>query len=251
MARELLSVLRFAVVSSLPGTATKGDGCVLSGDGHLYVYDGAAWVDHGASGGGSQGPAGVAQAAVDFGSVPYPARSFDIVDANAATSQNVLSSIALDADGEFEGTPLAVAAYVPSAGTIRVVVAAAQPGGMVTGIVRVNYLLGNTPHAETTQVDGSTGQLDDYDTAGHRILKFTAGGVEITGLVAPGAGQPRVVHIIAPATCILHDQSSVPGSASAAANRIALGIYAPNVMIVTGTLIYDEDDTIWRPAAAF
>lgn len=155
MARELLSVLRFAVVAALPGTAAKGDGCVLSGDGHLYVYDGAAWVDHGA------------------------------------------------------------------------------------------------PHAETTQVDGSTGQLDDYDTNAHRILKFTAGGVEITGLVAPGAGQPRVVHIIAPATCILHDQSTVPGSASAAANRIALGVYAPNVTIVTGTLIYDEDDTIWRPAAAF
>lgn len=246
MARELLSVLRFAVVAALPGTAAKGDGCVLSGDGHLYVYDGAAWVDHGASGGGSGGPAGVSQAAVDFGSTPYPSRTFDVADSLAATSQNVLASIAADADGEFEATPLAVAAYVPSAGTIRVIVTATQPGGMVSGIVRVNYLLGNTPHAETTQLEGTSGTFDDYPVNGHRILKFQAA-VTLTGIAAPAAGQPRVLHIIAPANCVLHHLDA----GSAAANQFSLGIYAPSATINTGTLVYDDDSALWRPAAAF
>lgn len=48
---ELVSKLRFAVVSTLPGGATRGDSLVLQSNGHLYVYDGAAWVDTGAAGG--------------------------------------------------------------------------------------------------------------------------------------------------------------------------------------------------------
>lgn len=57
MTTELLSVIRPAVVASLPstGASTKGDTCVLAGDGHLYTFDGAAWVDNGASGGGGGG----------------------------------------------------------------------------------------------------------------------------------------------------------------------------------------------------
>jgi hypothetical protein len=53
MAIELLSALRPAVVAALPVSPAKGDTVVLSGDGHLWTYNGAAWVDNGASSGGS------------------------------------------------------------------------------------------------------------------------------------------------------------------------------------------------------
>lgn len=54
MAKELLSVVRFAIVATLP-SGVQGDTCVLSTDGHLYTHDGASWVDNGAAGGGGGG----------------------------------------------------------------------------------------------------------------------------------------------------------------------------------------------------
>lgn len=53
MAIELLSALRPAVVAALPVSPAKGDTVVLAADGHLWTYNGAAWVDNGASSGGS------------------------------------------------------------------------------------------------------------------------------------------------------------------------------------------------------
>lgn len=67
MAIEYLSVLRFAVVGSLPGTATQGDACVWSTNGHLYVYDGSSWID---TESGGVGIGGSGTATIDFGAAP-------------------------------------------------------------------------------------------------------------------------------------------------------------------------------------
>lgn len=60
MARQLLSPLRFVVVSAFPAGPAVGDSVVLSSNGHLHTYDGASWVDN-----GSTVTSGVAE--VDFG----------------------------------------------------------------------------------------------------------------------------------------------------------------------------------------
>jgi hypothetical protein len=253
MAKELLSVLRFAVVAALPGGATKGDACVLTADGHLYVFDGSAWVDHGATGGGSSGPAGVSQAVVDFGATAYPSRVFDISDSLAATSQNVLASIATDADSEFEMTPLAVAAFVPVNGTIRVIVAAPPPASFVSGLVRVNYLLGNTPVSETEIVEVGAGQFDSFDPGSARILVFTSGAASLTGIRAPGPGQPRVLHVACEPTLTIYGETDALSIALASplVDQFALGVYEPFTAIRGATFFYDSTAQRWRPGGAF
>lgn len=252
MARELLSVLRFAVVATLPGGASKGDSCVLTSDGHLYVFDGAVWVDTGASGGGSPGPAGVTQALVDFGSVPHPSRSFDIVDPLALVSQNVLSSVASDEAGEFEVEPLTVAAHVVSTGVIRCVVA--SPTGRVSGVVRVNYLLGNTPVGDVQKNVSVAGTYDDFDNEGARIVNFTDVGANgLSGILPPVPGAPKMIVLVCDNGLSVYDEGSVSGMVSAANARFRLGIYAPGpAVIYTATIVYDDNPSVekWRFAAA-
>jgi len=90
MAFELLSVLRFAVVSSLPGTAAQGDAVVLTSNGHLYVYDGSGWVDHGATGAGGLNSG---TATIDFGAFPGTVDASVVITGQAgiATSSKVLA----------------------------------------------------------------------------------------------------------------------------------------------------------------
>lgn len=247
-----LSVLRFANVSALPGGATKGDSCVLTSDGHLYTYNGTSWVDNGAAGGGGPGPAGVSQATVDFGSAPYPSRAFDIVDANALVTQNVLASIASDDNGEFECEPLTVAAHVTSTGVIRCIVA--SPTGRVSGTVKVNYLLGNTP-AEDGQLNVPVAAIyDNLDTQGARVINFTAVGANgLTGLLPPVAGAPRVLVLVCANGLSIFDEADVASAGSSANARILLGIYAPGPAVITAaTIVYDDNPTVlkWRFAAA-
>lgn len=88
MAKEFLSVVRFAVVASLPGTAAQGDACVLSSNGHLYVYDGSGWVDHGATGGGGGTTRGTA--VVDFGASPEDRASVAVTGQGAIGAGSVV-----------------------------------------------------------------------------------------------------------------------------------------------------------------
>ncbi len=252
MARELLSVLRFANVATLPGGASKGDACVRTADGHLYVFDGTAWIDTGASGGGSSGPAGVTQAVVDFGATPHPARAFDIADPLALTSQSVLASIASDAAGDFEREPLCVAAHVISTGTIRCIVA--SPAGNVSGLVRVNYLLGNTPVGDAQKTVAIAATYDNFDPEGARVVNFTAVGANaLSGILSPVAGAPKVLVLVCDNGLNIYDEASVSGLVSDPEARIRLGIYAPGpAVIYTATLVYDDNPTVqkWRFAAA-
>ncbi len=253
MAKELLSVLRFAVVAALPGGATKGDACVLTTDGHLYVFDGTAWVDHGATGGGGGGPAGVSQATVDFGATPYPARVFDISDDLAGVGQHVLASIGTDDNGEFELSPLAVSAYVPSTGVVRVTVAACGNGANVAGLVKVNYLLGNTPVSETELLISTAGQIDNLDPGDARILIFDGASPDLTGIRAPGAGQPRVLWLGCTAGLTVRGQTDALNVALASplVAQIALAVYEPFTTITGASFFYDSTLQRWRPSGAF
>lgn len=249
----LRSRLRFAVATSLPGTGNvQGDGLVLSTDGHLYIWDGAAWVDHGATGGGGGGPAGVSQATVDFGAVPSMAKSFDVSDALAGVGQHVLTSIGTDSVGDFEGEPLCVSAFVISTGLIRVIVAATGTG-RVSGLVRVNYLLGNTPVAETEIVDAATGQHDSFDPGDARIIIFTDAAASLTGIRAPGPGQPRVLWIGCTSGLTVYGQTDALNLALASplVDQIALAVYEPSTVITGASFFYDSTLQRWRPSGAF
>ena len=65
MARQLLSPLRFVVVSAFPAGPTVGDSVVLSSNGHLHTYDGVSWVDNASTIAG--GNSGVSEVDFDVG----------------------------------------------------------------------------------------------------------------------------------------------------------------------------------------
>lgn len=143
MSIELVSALRFVVVSAFPGSPAQGDTVVLASDGKLYTYDGSSWV---AAGGGS-GSFTTYETTVDFGSVFLQSKTFDVTHSGANTAQRVVANVAssmpsgVDAD-ELEMDPLIVSAHVVSTNTIRFLVSVVSPFSTITGQRKLYYTLG-------------------------------------------------------------------------------------------------------------
>lgn len=144
MAKEILSVVRFAIVGSLPA-GVKGDTCVLTTDGHLYTHDGTSWVDNGAAGGGGGGVRGFA--IVDFGADPAACDAVVVVsDATVLATHPIAVSVSPINDAttdnreedEQVAEPLRVVAFGISAG-VGFSIRAFTDQGTVAGKFRVAW----------------------------------------------------------------------------------------------------------------
>lgn len=104
-------------------------------DNKLYYSNGIVWTATSAGGGGT---ASLAQATVDFGSVPVQSKSFVVVDAALSAT----SKVVITAHAESDELEMDMITYAALPGSGQMTVFASALPGPVSGTRKFNYLIG-------------------------------------------------------------------------------------------------------------